>query len=507
MASPAEKLAQSLEELKKLQNDQGFTVVRTSDLSRTHLDRLVANGFLTQVIKGWYFSTSPDIKPGNTSSWYTSFWYFISVYLNHRFGESWCLSPEQSMQIHSGNWVVPGQLLVRSPKGSNNRTDLLHGISIFDVQLEIPPKDEIVVINGINVYSMASTVINIGEDTYERKAIDTRTCLYSIQDSSEVLSILLDGGYTVKAGRVAGAFRNIGNSKISEEILSTMISTGYDVREIDPFMEKMSTPLPLRQISPVANRVKLMWNEMRPSVIDNFPAAKSSQTSIENIIAKIDEKYVSDAYHSLSIEGYKVTKELIEKVRSGDWDPKGNEDDKKTKDTLAARGYWLCFQKVKEGITEVLKGENPGGVADNRHGEWYRELFSPSVSAGILKPSDLAGYRNAQVYISGSMHTPPGKESVRDAMPVLFELLTQEENAAVRAILGHFIFVYIHPYMDGNGRLARFLMNLMLTSGGYPWLIIPVDNRDEYMVALEAASVHQDIVKFTKFIASFLDQK
>lgn len=69
------------------------------------------------------------------------------------------------MQIHSGNWVVPSQLLVRSPKGGNNRTDLLHGISIFDMQLEIPPKDEIEVINGINVYSLASTVIHIGEDT------------------------------------------------------------------------------------------------------------------------------------------------------------------------------------------------------------------------------------------------------------------------------------------------------------------------------------------------------
>jgi hypothetical protein len=66
-------------------NDQGLAVVKTSDLSRTHLDRLVANGFISQVIKGWYFSTSPDIKPGSTSAWYSSFWYFSSVYLNQRF--------------------------------------------------------------------------------------------------------------------------------------------------------------------------------------------------------------------------------------------------------------------------------------------------------------------------------------------------------------------------------------------------------------------------------------
>lgn len=102
------------------------------------------------------------------------------------------------------------------------------------------------------------------------------------------------------------------------------------------------------------------------------------------------------------------------------------------------------------------------------------------------------------------MYTPPGKESVRDAMPVLFELLSQEENAAVKAILGHFIFVYIHPYMDGNGRIARFLMNLMMASGGYPWLIIPVEKRTEYMEALEAGSVQEDISVFIKFIASLM---
>jgi hypothetical protein len=50
-------------------------------------------------------------------------------------------------------------------------------------------------------------------------------------------------------------------------------------------------------------------------------------------------------------------------------------------------------------------------------------------------------------------------------------------------------------------------MNLMFATGGYPWLIIPVDKRDEYMEALEAASVQQDIIKFTKFIAALVDEE
>jgi Fic family protein len=151
-------------------------------------------------------------------------------------------------------------------------------------------------------------------------------------------------------------------------------------------------------------------------------------------------------------------------------------------------------------LERILKKENAGKVADEDHGDWYRELFAPSVTSGILKPSDLAGYRNDQVYIGHSKHVPLNKEAVRDALPELFKLLKEEENAAVRSVLGHFIFVYIHPYMDGNGRMGRFLMNVMLASGGYPWTIIPVEQRDKYMETLETASVDQDIEPFAQFL-------
>ena len=64
------------------------------------------------------------------------------------------------------------------------------------------------------------------------------------------------------------------------------------------------------------------------------------------------------------------------------------------------------------------------------------------------------------------MHVPLSKKSVRDCMPVLFELIAAEPYASVRAVLGHFFFVYIHPYMDGYGRLGRFLMNAMMELEG-----------------------------------------
>jgi Fic family protein len=203
----------------------------------------------------------------------------------------------------------------------------------------------------------------------------------------------------------------------------------------------------------------------------------------------------------LSIEGYRVSAELIERVRSGTWNPDLDKQDQEHRNALAARGYWQAYQAVQESVRGILKGEDPGKVIDKDHGRWYRELFGASVTAGILKPSDLAGYRNSPVYIRRARHVPPSADTVRDVMPVLFELLSEEKEAAARVVLGHFIFVYIHPYIDGNGRMGRFLMNAMMASGGYPWTIVPVTERPAYFAALDDASVRQDIKPFAGFLS------
>ena len=87
-------------------------------------------------------------------------------------------------------------------------------------------------------------------------------------------------------------------------------------------------------------------------------------------------------------------------------------------------------------------------------------------------------------------------------MPALFGLpeLVPEPEPSVRVVLGHWLIGYIHPYPDGNGRMARFIINLMLASSGYPWTVIRVDGRDAYMSALKAASVDMKIEPFAEFI-------
>lgn len=174
---------------------------------------------------------------------------------------------------------------------------------------------------------------------------------------------------------------------------------------------------------------------------------------------------------------------------------------------MVARGYWQAYRAVQESIGKVLKGQAPGGVAREDHHTWYRELFAPSVAAGLLQPADLAGYRRGPVYIRESKHVPLNRKAVLDTMPVFFDLLDDEADPAVRIVLGHFVFVYIHPYMDGNGRTGRFLMNLMMAAGGYPWTVIPVTERKAYMAALEGASVGEDIAPFADFLARLVEKR
>ena len=509
MPSTSEKLAQSLLVLKEIQ-DSGKIAIRAGDITRTHRERLLNSGFIQEVMKGWYIPMHPGEAPGDSTAWYASFWDFCANYLRSRFGNAWCLSPEQSLALQTGNWNVPQQLLVRTPKGGNKPTHLLYGTSIFDVRLKLPQTEDIEKLNGLNIMSLAAALIACRPTHFTAAPLETRSALAMLNEPSELLHKMLEGSHSKVAGRLAGALRNIGRDHIADTILQTMQAAGYTVYEVDPFTESSPILFGNRETSPYVNRLKMMWFGFRQDIIKHFPPTpgkSKSPNKIAHFLQQMDHLYASDAYHSLSIEGYRVNASLIERVQSGNWNPEKVKEDKEQFNALAARGYWQAFQAVKASIIDVLNGKDAGEATADDYQAWYRELFAPSVAAGIISATDLAGLRNRPVYIRQSMHTPPKSDAVRDLMPTFFELLQQEESAEVRIVLGHFTFVYIHPFIDGNGRTARFLMNLMLTAGGYPWLVIPVERRNEYMQALESASVDHDIVPFTQFLARLLTAK
>jgi hypothetical protein len=506
MLTPQDKLAESLAVLKKLQ-DKGIVAIHTKNMTRTHRERLVKNGFIKKVMKGWYIPASPENPVGESTAWYASFWSFCGDYLQSRFNNQWCLSPEQSLSIHSGNWSVPEQLLVRTPKGGNKPKSLLHETSIMDVRLKLPDKNNIEIKENLRIMTLPASLISCAPSYYSNNVIEARAALTMISDASEILHKLLDGGHSTIAGRLAGAFRNIGKNIIADNIIEAMRAAGYSITEDDPFEEKPTISFSENELSPYVNRIRMNWADMRNIVLENFPQAPLLTQNTDEYLKHVDDIYLTDAYHSLSIEGYRVSEELIERVRAGSWDPEINHKDKEYANALAARGYWQAFQAVKKSLEKILNKNSPGTVVSNDHSIWYRELFAPSVNAGLIAASDLAGYRNQPVYIRKSRHVTPRYEAVRDLMPAFFSLLKGEKEPAVKAVLGHFFFVYIHPYIDGNGRMGRFLMNVMLASGGYPWTVIPRETRNDYMTTLEEASVRKNIKPFSRFLAELVQKE
>jgi len=292
----------------------------------------------------------------------------------------------------------------------------------------------------------------------------------------------------------------MGRDTDADRIIDTMRRAKHNIHENNPFEISKPTLGNSRERSPYAMRIESMWLGWRDDVLSIFPLPPGLPKTPANYLTQVDERYVADAYNSLSIEGYQVTDELIARVAKGSWSPDEDECDKNNRDALAARGYFQAFQAVKTSLSAILSGDNAGEITRRAHHQWYGELFAPSVTAGIVATHQLAGYRSGPIYIRNSMHTPLPREALADSMEMLFNLIAQEPEAAVRAVLGHHLFVFIHPYFDGNGRMGRFLMNSMLASGGYPWTIIRMKSRGQYMSALEAASVDGDIKPFVQFI-------
>lgn len=506
MPTANEKLAAALDELRRLQED-GARVFTSEQLTRTSRERLVKHGFLQEVMKGWLISASPTAVPGDTTPWFASFWEFCRRYCEARFGAEWHLSPGQSLLMHAENTTIPKQVIIHSPHANNNRIDLLFRTSFFALKEKgLPPTADLEIKDGLRIYRLAAALTRVNEEFFVRYPIETQVIASAIQEPSQLLARLLEGGHSTIAGRLAGLFRRLGRTEIADEIVSTMKAADHVVREVDPLEPERFVYVPRPATPPVIGRLQALWAASRVVVLAEFPKARRVPMERSEYLHMIEGVYKLDAYHSLSIEGYQVTPELIERVATGAWAPEKITADRDSKAALAARGYWLAFKRVRNDVKRILTSKNAPQVVRAAHRDWYREMFSPHVAAGLIDAKMLAGYRNGPVFIRGSQHVPPRWEVVPEAMAAAFDLIDGEPEAAVRAVLGHWLFGYVHPFPDGNGRVARFVMNTLLAAGGYPWTIIQVNDRDEYLAALESASVASDVRPFARFVAKQMHQ-
>jgi Fic family protein len=130
----------------------------------------------------------------------------------------------------------------------------------------------------------------------------------------------------------------------------------------------------------------------------------------------------------------------------------------------------------------------------------------------ILKSIDdeHAGvYRNENVMISGAIHMPPDFTQIQAQMEQLmrsYEEWQITKHAVERSALLHIEFVKIHPFIDGNDRTARLLLNFELMKSGYPPIVIEKEDRAEYYSALNLAHTAGDSVPFFTLVAKTLER-
>ena len=119
-----------------------------------------------------------------------------------------------------------------------------------------------------------------------------------------------------------------------------------------------------------------------------------------------------------------------------------------------------------------------------------------------IDPERAGEYRKVPVFISGSQYAVAPVAEISKRMQQLVQWYARHEGRMHPVELAaelHKRFVYIHPFVDGNGRVARLLMNLSLMRNEYNIAIIPAVTRSEYVAALEAG--HHNAEVFVSFIA------
>lgn len=206
----------------------------------------------------------------------------------------------------------------------------------------------------------------------------------------------------------------------------------------------------------------------------------------KDLLKKIKEYFrIGVTYSSNALEGNTLT-ETETKVVLEDGITIGG---KPLRDHLEAIGLSNAFDLIyKYSDNNVVTEEN------------IKELHRLFYQA--IDEENAGKYRTVQAIITGSKYPLPKPETIQELMQSFvsrFKELRKTMHPVKAAAIAHKEFVFIHPFVDGNGRVARLLMNLVLLQAGYTIAIVPPVLRSQYIQSLEKA--HKDDIDFVNLIA------
>ncbi|MBU0974642.1 Fic family protein [Patescibacteria group bacterium] len=212
-------------------------------------------------------------------------------------------------------------------------------------------------------------------------------------------------------------------------------------------------------------------------------------------IKKLQEQFeIEMTYNSNAIEGNSLTLKETYLVINEGITIKG----KPLKDHLEAKDHHEALEMIYE-------------LVDQKSQPTLSQHLIRSLHQLVVKKTDeeIAGkYRNTNVYIAGADHVPPDAIQVPVEMKKLLNWYSKEQKKVhlieLSAIFHHKL-VHIHPFIDGNGRTARLVMNILLLRAGYPLAVILKNDRKKYYRALQLAD-KGDLSLLVRFVAQAVER-
>ena len=195
-------------------------------------------------------------------------------------------------------------------------------------------------------------------------------------------------------------------------------------------------------------------------------------------------------YNSNAIEGNTLTLRETDMVLRG-----LTIDQKPLKDHMEAVGHKEAFYFVVDLVKKRAE---------------LTEYVIKQIHALVLadKPMDKGAYRRVPVRILGAHHEPVQPYLIESKINnLLVDFKNDNRNIAEKLALFHINFESIHPFIDGNGRTGRLLVNLELMKAGYPPIDIKFADRKRYYDAFDAYHVKKDLSAMTKLFAEYLNAR
>lgn len=233
----------------------------------------------------------------------------------------------------------------------------------------------------------------------------------------------------------------------------------------------------------------------QPSIIDIVATKKQQLDSLrpltEGELERLMQEFVVEfTYNSNAIEGNTLTLRETDLVLQGI-----TIDAKPLKDHLEAIGNRDAFEYVRDLVTS--KTELTQRIV--------REIHQLVLAD---KPRDRGVYRSVPVKIVGAAHIPVSPNLIEPSMQELLDCFAQNNDNIVRKLAQfHIGFEAIHPFIDGNGRTGRLLVNLELMKAGYPPIDIKYADRKQYYDAFDSYHLGKNSSAMELLFARYLDER